>query len=72
MGRVDPGLERALRAIDAATVEFARLLGPLPLSEAYLPVEWVEALPGNQPGADKTWLWPSSERDRLHFARARR
>jgi hypothetical protein len=69
---VDPA-DKALRAIDAAVAEVARLSGPVTLDAAYLrAVERVEALPENQSGADKTWVWEVIERDRGHFARARR
>ena len=65
--------DKALRAIDAAVAEVSRLSGPVTLEEAYLrAVERVEAMPDNQSGADKTWVWEAIERDRRHFARARR
>jgi hypothetical protein len=70
---VDADGDRAVRAIDAAEADLAGLSGPVQLSQEYLrALERVEALPENQAGADKTWLWRTFERDRLHFARARR
>ena len=65
--------DKALRAIDEAVAEVARLSGPVKLDDEYLrAVERVEALPANQSGSDKTWVWEAIERDRRHFARARR
>lgn len=73
MAIVDSDADKALRAIDAAVAEVARLSGPVALDVAYLRViERVEAMPENQSGADKTWVWEAIERDRRHFARARR
>jgi hypothetical protein len=65
--------DKALRAIDDAVAEVARLSGPVTLDEAYLrAIERVEAMPQNQSGADKTWIREAVERDRRHFARIRR
>jgi hypothetical protein len=65
-------VERALsllRAIAAAPVES----GPVALSDEYLAaVAKVEAAASNRDGADKSWIWRAFERDRRHFARARR
>ncbi len=73
MARMDSAADKALRAIDAAVAEVARLSGPVALDDAYLrAIERVEALPANQSGSDKTWVWEAIERDRNHFARARR
>jgi hypothetical protein len=65
--------DKALRAIDAAVAEVARTSGPVRLEAEYLrAIERVEALPANRSGSDKTWVWEAIERDRRHFARARR
>jgi hypothetical protein len=70
---MESAAEKALRAIDAAVAEVARLSGPVMLEADYLrAIERVEALPQNQSGTDKTWVWEAIERDRRHFARARR
>jgi hypothetical protein len=70
---VDSTGDKALRAIDEAVAEVAGLSGPVTLDEAYLrAIDVVEALPQNQSGTDKTWVWEAIERDRGHFARARR
>lgn len=70
---MDPAAETALRAIDAAVAEVARLSGPVTLDEAYLhAVERVEAMPENQSGADKTWVSHAQRQFREHFRRARR
>jgi hypothetical protein len=46
--------------------------GPVDLSEEYLRnVTWLESLPCNQNGSDKSWVWEGFEMDRLHFERAR-
>lgn len=65
--------DKALRAIDAAVEEVARLTGPVTLDEEYLrAVERVEAMPQNQSGADKTWVHDAQRQFREHFKRARR
>ncbi len=64
--------DKALRAIDEAVAEVARLSGPVKLDDEYLrAVERVEALPQNQSGADKTWLSDAQRQFRDHFRRAR-
>jgi hypothetical protein len=68
---MEPADLRVLRAIGAAVAEVTRLRGAVFLSRPYLrAIERVEALPENQSGADRTWLWKAVERDRRHFAGA--
>ncbi|MGH9312896.1 MAG: hypothetical protein ACRD09_03685 [Vicinamibacterales bacterium] len=70
---MDSPADKALRAIDAAVAEVARLSGRVALDEAYLrAVERVEAMPENQSGADKTWVSDAQRQFREHFRRARR
>lgn len=65
-------------AEDLATIklldEFAlmpREVGPVSLSEAYLrAVEYVESLPKNQSGADKSWIPRLLAESRRHCTRA--
>ena len=41
------------------------------LSESYLAaIAWIENLPQNQNGSDKTWVEETIEESRLHFAKA--
>ena len=41
------------------------------LSESYLAaIAWIENLPQNQNGSDKTWVEEAIEESRLHFAKA--
>lgn len=69
---MEPHVEHALRAIDLAvdsalphepeyaiTPDFARM------------IERVLALPENQDGADKSWVWPAWQYLRRHFRRVR-
>jgi len=54
--------------------EFARMpreVGPVSLSEEYLhAVEYVESLPKNQSGADKSWIPRLLAESRRHYTRA--
>jgi hypothetical protein len=46
---------------------------PVGLSPEFLrAIEEVERHPDNQDGSDKSWVWRAFQRDRDHFARARR
>ncbi|HLQ36845.1 MAG TPA: hypothetical protein VK348_03525 [Planctomycetota bacterium] len=64
---MDPHIEAALRAIDQAERE-VRALPPMQLTDEYLRhIRAVEALPENQDGADKSWVWPAYEYCRRHF-----
>ena len=72
---MDPERQEAFDAIDRAVewVTQRRKAGWPPLSETYLAhIARVEALPQNQSGADKSWVWRAVQQDRAHFARARR
>jgi hypothetical protein len=72
---VDREKQEALDAIDRAVawVRERREHGYAPLSARYLKhIERVEALPQNQSGSDKSWVWETDEQDRRHFANARR
>jgi hypothetical protein len=65
---------------DLATIklldEFARMpreVGPVSLSEEYLrAVEYVESLPKNQSGADKSWIPKAQEQFLRHYRVAQR
>jgi hypothetical protein len=73
MAAVNPTDDKALRAIDAAVADVARLTGPATLDDAYMrAVERVEAMPENQTGADKTWVHEALRQFQEHFRRARR
>jgi hypothetical protein len=61
----DPQNEEALRRLDEAHAEPVPT-GPVELSRFYLAaVDWLESLPQNETGADKTWV----ERAQAEFAR---
>lgn len=66
-----PTKEEVLRLLDG----YARApkpVGPVTLRPAYLAaVERWEALPGNRPGADKSWVGRCQRDFEAHFARAR-
>jgi len=65
---VDSHTQKALDAI-AAALAYVRELPPVELSPQYLAmVRAVEALPENQPGTDKQWVWRAYEYCRRHFA----
>ena len=66
-----PTLEDGLRALDEAA-ELARSIR-IDLDDEYLrAIAWVEALPENQPGADKSWVWRMEAAFREHYHRVRR
>ena len=72
---MDRDKQEALDAIDRAVawVRERREQGYEPLSARYLKhIERVEALPQNQSGSDKSWMWKTVEAARQHFAAARR
>ena len=72
---MDAETKEALAGFDRAVewLKRQREAGWSPLSDQYLAhIERVEALPQNQSGADKSWVWTVAARDRNHFARARR
>ena len=66
-----PTKEDVLRLLD----EYGRapkLTGPVTLRPAYFAaVERWEALPGNQPGVDKSWVGRCQRAFEAHFARVR-
>lgn len=62
-------LERALAAISDAQRKHVDA-APLPDSHR-LDVERVMAMPHNQDGADKSWVWPAYEFCRGHFRGAK-
>jgi len=69
----DPGVERALRALDEIHRTVPLETRPVVLSAEYLrAVAQVEALAENQTGADKTWVERVVRQSREHFASARR
>ena len=35
-------------------------------------IRWIESLPQNQSGADKSWVWQAMKQAEEHFARAKR
>jgi hypothetical protein len=63
---VDVTLEDALRMLDEAA-EQAKLIR-IELDDEYLrTIAVVEALPQNQSGADKTWVWRLDHAFREHY-----
>ena len=64
-----PTLEDGLRALREATEQ--AVLIRIELDERYLrAIALAEALPENQSGADKTWLWRMVDAFHRHFAEA--
>jgi hypothetical protein len=62
-------LERALAAISDAE---RKQVAATPLPDAHrMDVERVMAMPHNQDGADKSWVWPAYEFCRGHFRGAK-
>ena len=69
---MDPDTRRVLKLLDDVTQNL-ETEGPVTLDEAYLQmIARVEAMPQNQDGTDKSWLWECFEADRRYFARLRR
>ena len=62
--------ERAIRLIEE--IERApREVGPVSLGQEYLrAIDWVESLPKNQSGADKSWVPRLLKQSRAFYARA--
>ena len=68
---MDVTLADALRMLDEA-FEQAKSIR-IELDEEYLRlIARAEALPQNQSGADKTWVWRMDQAFREHYRRARR
>ncbi len=66
---MDLTVEAALKALQAAAEKAASIR--IELDEAYLrAIATVEALPQNQSGADKSWVWRTIDSSATHFARA--
>jgi hypothetical protein len=66
-----PTLEDGLRALDEAA-ELARSIR-IELDDEYLrAIAFAEALPRNQSGADKSWVWRMDAAFRLHFRNVKR
>ena len=67
---MDADTQRVLSILDA----FAKLpkeVGPVTLSQEYRDhIARVEALPQNQAGADKSWVYRAIEKSRRMYARA--
>lgn len=64
--------ERAIKILD----EFARApreVGPVKLTQQYLQaIEYIESLPENQSGADKSWVARLLQESRVFYRRATR
>jgi hypothetical protein len=68
---MDPLTRHAIEAIERIEREVAAM-PPIELSPEYLAdIERVMALPENQSGADKGWVWPAYEFLRSHFRTVR-
>jgi hypothetical protein len=62
-------VEDGLRALEEAAIHARTIV--VDLDEAYLRhIAEVEAMPSNQPGADKTWGETSADAVGHHFAKA--
>ena len=65
-----PSLEDGLRALREATEQAASI--QIELDDRYLrAIALAEALPQNQSGSDKSWVWRMEYAFREHFRRAR-
>ena len=66
---MDPN-ERALKILEGVA-SAPRETGPVTLTREYLDaVKWVESLPENQSGTDKSWVRRILSDSRRHYARA--
>ena len=66
-----PTLEDTLRALDEAAEQAKSIR--IEVDDEYLRlIALTEALPENQPGADKTWVWQLDEAFRDHYRRVTR
>jgi hypothetical protein len=67
---VDPATKRLFEILDEARA-WARPTGPTTLRPEYLrAIDEIEALPENQPGADKGWVEKAGCEFRDHYKRA--
>jgi hypothetical protein len=65
-----PTLEDGLRSLREATEQAASIR--IELDDQYLrAIALAEALPQNQSGSDKSWVWRMEHAFREHFKRAR-
>jgi hypothetical protein len=68
---MDPTTDDALSALQEAAQQAQSI--HIELDEAYLrAITAAEALPQNQSGADKTWVWRTVDSSARHFAGATR
>jgi hypothetical protein len=68
----DSALARALRMLDEVCAEPIPT-GPVELSPFHrAAIAWLESLPQNQSGVDKTWVEEADKAWREHYAGARR
>ena len=66
-----PTLEETLRALDEVAEHAKSIL--IEVDDEYLElIALAEALPENQPGVDKTWVWRFDEAFRDHYRRVTR
>jgi hypothetical protein len=69
---MDADTQRALSILDAFR-KLPKEVGPVTLSKDNLDhIARVEALPENQPGADKSWVHRAQANFRRHYQRAQR
>ena len=69
---MDLATETALHLLDRVEQD-VRAEGPVVVSDDYLrAIRRLELLPQNQDGADKSWIWPTYEFCRRHFAQFER
>jgi len=67
---MNPTLEDGLRALREASEQAASIR--IELDDRYLrAIALAEALPENQSGADKTWVWRMDRAFREHYKRAK-
>lgn len=68
---MEPHVSAALAALDAAEAA-ERHAPPFVITEQYArDIAAISALPQNQNGADKSWVWPAYRFCRRHFQSAR-
>lgn len=63
--------ERAIKILDELA-RAPREVGPVKLTQEYLKaIEYIESLPGNQSGSDKSWVWRAQADFQRHYRNAR-